>query len=109
MNDTAKYIYCIIGCSDSRFFDCTGIGDTGNDVYTVCYHNIAAVISDSRVNKYENSRKNMISHEKVLEHVMQEFTVLPVRFGTISDSSSPFQEIQKLISYKYDEFSELSK
>ena len=107
MDDSAKYIYCIIGCPQSHSFDCTAIGATANPVYTVCHQSIAAVISDSSVTKYENNRKNMIAHEKVQESVMREFTVLPVRFGTISDSATPVQELQKLLAYRYDEFTDL--
>jgi len=107
MDDSAKYIYCIIGCSASRGFDCTAIGATANPVYTVCHRSIAAVVSDSNVNRYDNNRKNMIAHEKVQEGVMHEFTVLPVRFGTVSDSSTPVRELQKLLSYRYDEFTDL--
>jgi len=49
----------------------------------------------------------MVAHERVLETVMREFTLLPVRFGTVTDSTSPVQDIQKLLSSRFNEFQKL--
>jgi hypothetical protein len=38
---------------------------------------------------------------------MKEFTLLPVRFGTITDSASPIQNIQKLLGSRFEEFQKL--
>jgi len=38
---------------------------------------------------------------------MKEFTLLPVRFGTVANSTSPVQDIQKLLSSRFDEFDKL--
>jgi len=67
------------------------------------------VVSDSPMTRYESTRRNMVAHERVLETVMREFTLLPVRFGTVTDSSSPVQDIQKLLSSRSAEFEKLLK
>jgi len=46
----------------------------------------------------------MLAHEKVLEAVMREYTLLPVRFGTVTNPVSSTQDIQKLLASRYEEF-----
>jgi len=106
MAEVGKYLYCIIPCQEDRTFDEVGLGDDGL-VHTVCCKGLAVVVSDSPVKQYESTRKNMMAHERVLEKVMMEFTLLPVRFGTVADSASPTQDIQKLLRNRFEEFSRL--
>jgi len=106
MAEPGKYIYCIIACPESRTFDGLAIGQRERDglIYTVCHNGLAAVVSDSAQKQYESTRHNMMAHQKALETVMREFTLLPVRFGTVTDSASPTQSIQKLLSSRGEEF-----
>jgi len=48
-----------------------------------------------------------MAHERVLEAVMKETTLLPVRFGTIADSASSAEDIKKLLSVRFEEFHNL--
>jgi len=107
MAEMGKYLYCIIPCSVNRTFDADAIGDGGGAVHTVPHNGLAAVVSDSLVRQYENTRQNMMAHEKAIERVMKEFTLLPVRFGTITDSASPIKNIQKLLGSRFEEFQKL--
>ena len=66
---------------------------------------LAAVISDSPVIVFDNSRRNMMAHTLVLEEVMRAFTLLPVRFGTIAHSAEAIQE--QLLHRRYDELNQL--
>jgi hypothetical protein len=109
MAEMGKYIYCIIPCSENRTFDADAIGDGGGAVHTVPHNGLAAVVSDSPVTQYESTRQNMMAHEKAIERVMKEFTLLPVRFGTVTDSTSPAQDIQKLLRSRFEEFQKLLK
>lgn len=111
-----KYLYCIIGCPQERTFDVAAIGDDqgraecsggsgmNNAVHTVCYDGLAAVVSDSPAARYETTRKHMMAHEMVLERVMQEFTLLPVRFGTVTESASPVEDVRRLLRDRFQEF-----
>lgn len=86
-NDTpkeGKYIYGIIRNSNNIDFGPIGIGKRNDSVYGVVYKDICAVVSSSPIIQYEVRRANMIAHQKVLEEVMKQFNVLPVRFSTIS-------------------------
>jgi hypothetical protein len=48
----------------------------------------------------------MITHEKVLEEIMKQFTVLPVRFSTISEHSDD-AAILRIIEKDYTKFDEM--
>jgi len=97
-----KYMYCIIRCPEPIQFTNLGIGERGDIVHTVHFEDLAAVVSNSPVVEYDSSRRNMMAHTLVLEEVMQDFTILPVRFGTVAPSVEAIQE--KLLKRRFGEF-----
>lgn len=99
-----KYMYCIIGAEDTRNFGPIGIGGRGDIVSSLPYRNLSCIISDSPMEKYVISRENLTAHEKVIEDVMKDYTVLPFRFCTIAASA---QEIRELLRKRYVEFKNL--
>jgi len=101
-----KYIYCIIGSGRPRSFGPFGIGAQGAELTTICFDDLAAVVSDSTIIKYALSRENMIAHEKAIEEVMKEYEVLPVRFSTIAEGE---EKIAKILEKEHDRFAELLK
>ncbi|MDP2663684.1 MAG: GvpL/GvpF family gas vesicle protein [Dehalococcoidia bacterium] len=107
MLQPAKYVYCIVRCQGQRTFDVAAIGATTNPVQTINHDGLAVVASDSPDIRYDNSRSNMVAHEKVLEAVMQGLTLLPVRFGTVASAASPTESIKNLLRIRGPEFSEL--
>ncbi|MDI6892488.1 MAG: GvpL/GvpF family gas vesicle protein [Actinomycetota bacterium] len=113
MTEVGKYIYCIVGTSEKRNFGPIGIGGRGDEVYTVCYRDLAAVISDSPIIKYSICRENTLAHQVVMEKVMKDCTILPVRFGTIAegkDGVAPEERIkEKVLKERYEEFKDLLK
>ena len=111
MSGEGKYIYCIIREEKRRAFNSLGIGDRGDKVYTVNYKDLAAVVSNSPIKEYPVTRENTIAHEKVVEEVIRRgYTVLPVRFGTISEHENPEDAIkEKVLKTRYDEFKDLLK
>jgi len=96
-----QYVYCIISCVEPRRFTTLGIGERGDIVHTEHFVSLAAVVSDSALVEYESSRRNMMAHTRVLEEVMQEFTILPVRFGTVAPSTEAVQRILRLRSLEF--------
>ena len=102
---TGKYIYCLISCEEPREFTSPGLDERGTLVHTVHSTDLAAVVSDSPVREWERSRQHMMAHTAVLEEVMQEFTVLPVRFGTVAPSAETLQE--QVLQRRYDELTGL--
>ncbi|MBI2855331.1 MAG: GvpL/GvpF family gas vesicle protein [Chloroflexi bacterium] len=103
-----KYLYCIIRCSEERTFeDVAPIGDANGPVHTVACDGLAAVVSDTVEEEYDSTRANMLAHERVQERVMTEFTLLPVRFGTVASATSSAADVQKLLRKMSPEFHEL--
>lgn len=96
-----KYIYCIIASSEPRNFGALGIGGRGDELYTICFDDVAAVVSNSPIKKYPVSSENTLAHEKAIEEVMKEYTVLPVRFVTIAEDE---EKVKKILEKEYDKF-----
>ncbi len=101
-----KYIYGIIRHDGALDFGPIGIGKRADLVYGIHFRDITAVVSNSPVIQYEARRVNMTTHEKVLEEIMKQFTVLPVRFSTISEYADD-SGILKILETEYDKFSNL--
>ena len=104
MEQEGKYIYCIIGTEQDRDFGPIGIGSRGDKVNTIGADDLAMVISSHPLMKLVVNRENLLAHEKVIEEVMKEYTVLPVRFCTIASSAD---EIRGLLFKRYREFKNL--
>jgi len=101
MTRECLYIYCLIRSDQPREFATQGIGARGDRVYTVGYRDLAAVVSDSPGAVYEPVLPNLLVHQLVLEEVMEQFSVLPVRFGTVARGAEAIQE--KLLKERYDD------
>ena len=101
MAKEGQYVYCIIESNEGRNFGPIGIGQRGDIVSTIGFNDISAVISSSPMTKYVINRENMTAHEKVIEEVMKDYTVLPVRFCTIAASA---EEIRTLLRRRHSEF-----
>jgi hypothetical protein len=102
VRDAGKYLYGIIGTDEERNFGPVGLG--GWEVETIAYRDLSAVISNVPMGKYVVSRENLLAHQQVLEQVMKEFTVLPVRFYTVAANA---EEIRRLLERRYRELKHL--
>lgn len=96
-----KYMYCIIQSPQPCQFSTLGIGERGDIVHTVNFMQLAVVVSDSPIVEYEESRRNMMAHTLVLEEVMRQFTILPVRFGTVAPSAEVI--VDQVLKRRYGE------
>ncbi len=99
-----KYLYCVIGTSTSRTFGPLGIGERGDELHTASFNDIAAVTSNCPVVTYSLSRQNLLAHEKAIEEVMKEYTVLPIRFSTIAESED---KVKLILEKEYDNLKDL--
>lgn len=93
MEKEGKYIYCITDNGIGQTFGAQGIGSRGDEVYTICFQDIGAVVSNSPIRKYPVLSENYVAHEKVIEKVMKSHTVLPVRFCTIAEDGVKVKNI----------------
>lgn len=101
-----KYIYGIIRHASPLDYGPIGIGKRADVVNAINFKDISAIVSNSPVMIYEARRVNMVAHEKVLEEVMKSFTVLPVRFSTISEHDDE-SGIMRILEKEYGKFSDL--
>jgi len=102
--EEGKYIYCIIDSNQPQSFGPLGIGGRGDELYTICFDDIAALVSNAPIKKYRISRENSLTHEKAIEAVMAEHAVLPVRFATVTQDE---EKVMKILEAEYERFKEL--
>jgi len=91
------YVYCIIESAEPRTFGKIGIGGRGDDVFTVHYRDLAAVVSRAALQVYDPTRENALTHEHVNEVVMIDngFTPVPMSFGTLFKTEEDTTEFLK--------------
>ena len=107
MSKDGQYLYAIVATNEEKSFGPIGIGDKGNEVYTVCYKDIGAVISNSPITQYSVTRANTMAHQKVMEKVMKQYPMLPVRFGTVAEEIDLVRE--KVLKTRYGELNDSLK
>src|SRR3989338_2090741 len=101
-----KYIYCIIASSEAESFGPLGIGGRGDEMSTIVYDDIAAVVSNSPIKSYSVSREHVLCYERAIEEVMKEYTVLPVRYNTITEDED---KVKKILEKEHDRLVDLLK
>jgi len=83
-NESGIYVYSIIECAEPRSFGKIGIGVRSDEVYTVHYKDLAAVVSRSPLVVYDPTRENALAHVHVNEVTIEQgFTPVPMSFGTL--------------------------
>jgi hypothetical protein len=95
--EKGKYFYCVIPYNKEKSFG--SIGMNNEEVYTIPYRDIAAVVSDSPMMDYEINEDNIRRHESVLRRVMENHTVIPVEFGTTIKNA---RILKRLLEKAYD-------
>ncbi|WP_371345990.1 GvpL/GvpF family gas vesicle protein [Ancylobacter sp. IITR112] len=100
-----KYLYGIIEAPAPDSFDVPAIGGRGDEVHTITLGRLAAVVSNSPRIEYDNSRRNMLAHTRVLETVMARHTLLPVCFGTVGSDAETI--VEKILRARRDELAGL--
>ena len=93
--EEGKYVYCIIESREAQGFGPIGIGGRGDEVHTIHHGPLAAVVSDTPVVVYDPTRENALAHERAIESVMKEFTVIPMSFGTVFRTEDDVVEFLK--------------
>lgn len=104
MEKEGIYIYCIIASAKEQTFGALGIGERGDELYSVCADGLCAVVSHSPMQKFKMSRDNLLAHERAIEEVMKTNTVLPVRFATVAESE---EKVRKILLKEAERFSSL--
>ena len=102
MSDIGKYIYGIIN-SDKKIFFSSGKVIAGEEVYTIPYKEISAVVSDSEIVDYkcmlkETVARYLLRHQLVIEKVMEEYNIIPMQLGTYASDE---EEVKNILDNGY--------
>ena len=81
------------------------------EVYTFPYQDIACVVSDYPKSSFdygtrEEVAKKLVGHQAVIEKVMKEHTIIPIKFGTVLENGD---EVKKVLGNGYSEFKDRLK
>lgn len=107
MNGASKYLYGVIGLAEDRWVAPLASDDKGNEVYAIGYKDIVCVVSDSTGAAMDPADKeallrHLIGHQSVMEKVMAEHTIIPIRVGTRLNA---VKDVEKALEWGYEEFS----
>jgi len=88
MAEMGKYIYGIINPGKNLSFGPCGF-TVSKEIYTIPYRDILAVVSDSEILDYTCMRRdvlagNLVRHQKAIERIMPEYTIIPMKLGTFA-------------------------
>lgn len=102
-----RYIYGIIRTHDVREFDIEGLGKRGAKPKSFPLGEGLAMISSAYDGaEIRPSRRNMLTHTRVLEHVLEHYDVLPMRFGTVLPAA---QEGEAILRAQKEQFTQAFK
>jgi len=87
----ARYLYAIVPGAEERSFGALGIN--GGQVYTVSEGNLAAVVSDVPNQRIRPERRHFAAHQGVLKKVMEDWDLLPMSFGIVSEGPNSLRQI----------------
>jgi hypothetical protein len=76
-------------------------GISGADLSVIIFDQITAVVSDIKNTNIITDKSNAVEYAKVIETLSQQFTLLPVRYGSIMESA---ELIYNMLERNYLEF-----
>jgi DnaJ-domain-containing protein 1 len=106
----AIYVYGVIGLNEEkRFVPIEKACST--EVYTIPYKDIASVVSDYPKNSFDYRTREivaneLIKHQTVIENIMKQHTIIPIKFGTIFENTDG---VRKVLEKGYSEFKDKLK
>ena len=106
-----RYVYCIAQGSEVMRMDKLGIEE--NDIYSIPYQDISAVVHDCPCTPYESEDKELIekwiiTHENVIETVQKKSgEVLPLGFDTIIKDNGEQSAEEKIKDWLREDYEKL--
>lgn len=98
-----KYIYGVILTNKETDFGAIGLG--GERVTTIGRNGLACVVSEARDEEYNLADESHLkAYETVLETVMRDFPMLPIRFGSVAPNT---KEVKLFLKNHNNDFKRL--
>ncbi|MCK4326512.1 GvpL/GvpF family gas vesicle protein [bacterium] len=103
-----RYIYGIIKTNERKSFGPCGV-NADEEVYTIPHQDIACVVSNSPAKDYSSMLKEdlgrfLVKHQTIIEKIMKDHTIIPMKFGTFVSSND---EVIEVLKRGYVRFKEL--
>jgi len=95
-----RYVYCLITSRKKCYIQSKGVGGAG--ISMVHFRDIAAVVSEATNQRYEILDEGL-AHEKVVETIQQNYSVLPMGFGQVTTE----QDIKGFLNKNYSHIKRL--
>lgn len=100
------YIYGVVATGQELGLGPIGIGGRGDEVCTIPYQDIAAVVSNCPPVDYSRMKKEKVLrelalHQQVVEQAMERFIILPMKFGTMVQDE---EKVKAILRTGYQEF-----
>jgi DnaJ-domain-containing protein 1 len=100
-NQKAKYIYGLIQNRVANGGERIDLKELlgEKEIYLISYRDISAVVCDSEKFKLihlskEEAARYLLKHQQVIERVMQQYSIVPMKLGTFAENR---EEVEKLI------------
>ncbi len=95
-----KYLYGVVSAPEALNLPASGVAGPDHPLYAIEFRGLAAIASDCAAEGYENNRRNMTAHMRVLEALMVDRTVLPLRFNSRCEFAEAVRD--KVLKGSYD-------
>jgi hypothetical protein len=91
---TATYVYAVVSADADLPVDMKPVGGSPDGIAIIEHGELAAVVSDVPVDKPLGRKADLVAHERVVNAIAAETTVLPMRFGgVVSDDRAVIDEL----------------
>ncbi|MGI8305748.1 GvpL/GvpF family gas vesicle protein [Saccharopolyspora hattusasensis] len=77
------YVYGIVYHREKLPEELPSFGDGEAEVGVASYGKLSALVSDVQLSRPLGTRKDLLAHERVLDTLAAEVTVIPMRFGSV--------------------------
>ncbi|MEU6263007.1 GvpL/GvpF family gas vesicle protein [Saccharopolyspora shandongensis] len=81
--DRGVYVYGIVGHRKKLPDDLPSVGDGKEEVDLASYGKLSALVSEVQLARPLGTREDLLAHERVLDTLAAEATVIPMRFGSV--------------------------
>ncbi len=91
---TGTYVYAVVAAGADVPADLEPVGGSADGVAIIEHGDLAAVVSDVPVDEPLGKRADLMAHERVVNTIAAETTVLPMRFGgVVADDRAVIDEL----------------
>lgn len=99
---TATYVYAVVAADADIPEGLEPVGEEPGELGILDHRSLAAVVSDVPVDKPLGRRQDLMSHERVVNAIAENVTVLPMRFGGVVENDQAV--IDELLEQNHDYF-----